>query len=152
MPRQRSNTSLQEAYTFFNEIGIIAQLSSTQMQRALPYGLTQSQFSVLNWFVRVDDQATPGRLASAFQVSKGAMTNTLGKLSNKGFISVEPDPNSGRRKIVRLTATGHRAREKAVAASFPQLEAFLDEFSSTRINAVLPLLCEVRAYLDQLRS
>ena len=56
--------ALADAYRFFNEIGIIAQLSSNQMQRSLPHALNQSQFSVLNWFVRVDDEATPGRLAA----------------------------------------------------------------------------------------
>ena len=61
--RSPSRRSLATAFEFFNEIGIIAQLSSNQMQRTMPHGLTQSQFSVLNWFVRVDDQATPGRLA-----------------------------------------------------------------------------------------
>ena len=55
-------THLQTAYGFFNEIGIISQLSSNQMQRAMPHGLTQSQFSVLNWFIRVDDQATQDRV------------------------------------------------------------------------------------------
>ena len=40
-------------------IGIIAQLTSNQLQRNLPHGLTQSQFSVLNWFLRVDDEASP---------------------------------------------------------------------------------------------
>ena len=75
-----AGSDLQIAYGFFNEIGIIGQLSSNQMQRAMPHDLTQSQFSVLNWFVRVDTQATPGRLAKAFQVTKGAMTNTLHKL------------------------------------------------------------------------
>ena len=35
-------------FTFFNEINIIAQLSSNAFDRALPIGLSQSQFSVLN--------------------------------------------------------------------------------------------------------
>jgi DNA-binding MarR family transcriptional regulator len=53
------------------------------VQQNLPAGLTVSQFSVLNWFIRVDNVATPGRLSTAFQVTKGAMTNTLKKLHEK---------------------------------------------------------------------
>ena len=145
-------THLETAYGFFNEIGIISQLSSNQMQRAMPHDLTQSQFSVLNWFIRVDDQATPGRLAQAFQVTKGAMTNTLQKLQAKGFIDIQTDPASARRKIVTLTATGRRARDSAVAANYPQLNAFLDAFDIGRINRALPLLRQIRQYLDELRS
>lgn len=144
--------NLQTAYGFFNEIGIISQLSSNQMQRAMPHGLTQSQFSVLNWFIRVDDQASPGRLAQAFQITKGAMTNTLQKLQAKGFIDIQTDPASARQKIVTLTAAGRRARDSAISANYPQLSAFLEAFDIGRIDRALPLLRQIRQYLDELRS
>jgi DNA-binding MarR family transcriptional regulator len=147
-----SSVDLNDAYTFFNEINIIAQLSTNQMDRQLPQGLNQSQFGVLNWFTRVDDEATPGRLAKAFQVSKGAMTNTLGKLAAKGFVSITADPASGRRKLVRLTPRGRKARNAAVEATFPQLEAFLEEFGIARIRRQLPQLQRIRAYLDAARD
>ena len=140
------------AFEFFNEIGIIGQLGSSRMRRSLPHGLTQSQFSVLNWFVRVDDQATPGRLASAFQVTRGAMTNTLGKLASKGFIKIVPDPDSGRSKIVTLTASGRRARDEAIAALGGDLNEFLSAFPASRLKKVLPLLREARAFLDAARD
>jgi DNA-binding MarR family transcriptional regulator len=140
------------AFEFFNEIGIISQLGSNRMQRALPHGLNQSQFSVLNWFVRIDDQATPTRLAKAFQVTGGAMTNTLAKLSSKGFVAVAPDPESGRSKIVTLTAEGRIARAAAIAAVGGDLDEFLDAFPAARLKKVLPLLREARAYLDAARD
>jgi DNA-binding MarR family transcriptional regulator len=143
---------LDDAYRFFNEIGIVAQLSSNQMQRNMPHGLTLSQFSVLNWFVRVDDFATPGRLTRAFQVTKGAMTNTLGKLVGKGFVTIEPDPESGRRKIVRLTSAGRSARDEAIVASRSNLLELLAQFPIERVRSALPFLAEVRAYLDAARD
>jgi DNA-binding MarR family transcriptional regulator len=153
MARKRTeDTALATAFEFFNEIGIIGQLASNQMQRTMPFGLTQSQFSVLNWFVRVDDQATPGRLARAFQVTRGAMTNTLGKLEGKGFIHVEPDPTSGRSKIVTLTSAGRRARDQAIAAADEALGEFLQQFPSRMLQRSLPLLREVRAWLDAARE
>ena len=152
MARSKQDNSLGTAFEFFNEIGIIAQLSSNQMQRAMPHGLTQSQFSVLNWFIRVDSQATPGRLAKAFQVTRGAMTNTLGKLESKGFIEVTPDPASGRSKIVRLTPAGRRARDRAIAASNGPLKEFLETFPRATLNEALPLLKSIRAYLDDARA
>ena len=149
---EQETEQLTRAYQFFNEIGIIAQLATNQMQRQLPYGLSQAQFSVLNWFVRVDSQASPGRLARAFQVTPGAMTNTLSKLAEKGFIDVADDPTSGRSKIVTLTESGADAREAAVAASYPLLREFLDEFDPVEINRLLPTLAKVRAYLDAKRD
>lgn len=152
MSKSKTEPDLQNAYRFFNEIGIIAQLSSNQMQRTLPHSLTLSQFSVLNWFVRVDAQASPGRLARAFQVTKGAMTNTLRKLSDKGFVSVEEDPDSGRSKIVRLTQAGAEARRAAVAAAYPLLEGFLERFDKHQIADLLPLLEDIRSHLDDQRE
>lgn len=156
MPRKPESTppgeNLDLAFSFFNEIGIIAQLSTNQLHRTMPHGLTQSQFAVLNWFIRVDDEATPGRLASAFQVTKGTMTNTLAKLERKAFVTIEPDPESGRRKLVRITAAGRRARESALRAAHPQLEAFLARFPSGRVSRALPLLREIRQYLDTARN
>ncbi len=151
MTRPPSAKALEDAYLFFNEIGIIAQLSANEMARELPHGLTLSQFSVLNWFVRVDDEATPGRLATAFQVSKGAMTNTLKRLEQKGFVTVTPDPASGRRKLVRMTRRGRAARDAAVKATFPLLGRFLGAFDGAQIAALLPQLEAVRRHLDESR-
>ena len=138
-------------FTFFNEINIIAQLSSNRFERALPDGLTQSQFSVLNWFVRVDTEATPGRLAKAFMVSRGAMTNTLGKLEKKGLVTVEPDERSGRQKRVRLTAEGRRMRDRAIAESRPLIEECVRDLPMPEIGTALTLLQQVRRYLDEAR-
>ena len=80
------------------------------------------------------------------------MTNTLGKLRDKGFISIEPDPTSGRRKIVRLTLAGRQAREASVAATYPLLEDFLRHFAEEDIAGFLPMLERIRAYLDALRA
>jgi DNA-binding MarR family transcriptional regulator len=107
---------------------------------------------VLNWFVRVDTQANPGRLARAFQVSKGAMTNTLAKLEAKKFVHIEPDPTSGRSKIVRMTTAGRRARDQAIGATHEELQDFLNQFPPQTLAKTMPLLKEVRAYLDAARD
>ena len=75
-----------------------------------------SQFAVLNHCVRLGDGRTPAQLASAFQVTRGAMTNTLQRLEAKGHIGLRPTPGDGRSKEVYLTAAGRAAREQAVQA------------------------------------
>ena len=145
------SAELEELFSFFNEINIIAQLSNKLFEQNLPNGLTPSQFNVLNWFIRVDDQATPGRLARAFQVTGGAMTNTLGKLQTKGLVKVRPDETSGRRKIVTITKKGQATREAAIASVGPVLAKFAEEFDVTGIKRQMNSLSEIRAYLDEHR-
>ena len=138
-------------FTYFNEIGIISQLVGNIFERSLPDGLTNSQFSVLNWFVRVDDQATPTRLATAFQVTGGAMTNTLKKLEAKGLVKVRPDVTSGRQKIVTMTAKGRAMRDKAIACAPPALGEFAEQFSMSNIEKQTRELKKVRQFLDEYR-
>ena len=59
--QQRKKAEDEDAivFGFFNEIGIISQLTSSMFERNLPQNLTNSQFGVLNWFHRVDTEATP---------------------------------------------------------------------------------------------
>lgn len=138
-------------FEFFNEIHIIAQLSSNLFRRVLPHGLTESQFTVLNWFVRVDTEATPGRLSTALMVTRGAITNTLGKLEEKGFVRIEPDATSGRQKRVTMTAAGRAARDDAIAACADTLAEFNAEFDVDDIERLLPKLQTIRRYLDERR-
>ena len=138
-------------FTFFNEINIIAQLSSNAFARTLPNGLNPSQFAVLNWFSRVDSVATPGRLSTALMVTKGAMTNTLKKLQEKGLIKVNPHASSGRQKVVTMTALGREARNNSVESAAPLMAEILSEFSVDDIKQQLPVLRKLRQYLDESR-
>jgi DNA-binding MarR family transcriptional regulator len=120
-------------------------------EHQLPRGLTSSQFAVLNWFMRVDSEATPGRLAAAFQVTGGAMTNTLKKLAAKDLIKIEPDATSGRKKRVTITANGRAMRNKAITAVAPMLKEFAEEFPVSKIEKQLKDLQKIRQYLDSYR-
>ncbi len=149
--RRLSREQLQSGYEFFLEVNIIAQLSTNLMQRSLPHGLTMPQFSVLNWFSRVDTKATPGRLARALQVTNGAMTNTLQRLAEKKLVSVDPHPDSGRQKEVTMTALGKRYRDDAISHTFADIQSFLAHFNLVEVQAMLPSLKRVREYLDTQR-
>jgi len=148
----KKNSSESTLFAYFNEIGIIAQLSNALFEKSLPDGLNNSQFGVLNWFRRVDSQATPGRLATAFQVTAGAMTNTLKKLNAKGLVKIEPDEFSGRKKKVTITEKGKKVREQAIIAAAPLFQEFAENFPQENIELQVELLQQVREYLDQRRD
>lgn len=149
-PKKASNDA-ESLFTFFNEIGIISQLATSLFEQQLPPGLTQSQFGVLNWFVRVDGEASPGRLAKAFQVTGGAMTNTLKKLEAKGYVQVVPDERSGRQKRVTLTREGRQVRDQSIRAMGPVLAEFSAVFDTASIARQTAALAKVRQYLDEAR-
>jgi DNA-binding MarR family transcriptional regulator len=139
-------------FRLFNEIGIIAQLAGTAFERVMPDPLNLPQFVVLNHMVRLGDGRTPVDLARAMQVTKGTMTNTLGNLERAGFVAIRPDPEDGRSKRVRLTEAGRQARDGAIAALAPELEALAGLVPREHVEAVLPVLEYLRKVLDARRG
>ncbi|MDF1686515.1 MAG: DNA-binding MarR family transcriptional regulator [Parvibaculaceae bacterium] len=133
---------------FFNEIGIIDQLVQTALGRALPQGLSPSQFGVLNHFAHKKAEESPAQLAKVFQVTKGAMTNTLGKLETQRFVTIRPDPSDGRAKLVKLTPKGLQAQKESLKAIRPLLKTLGKKMDVAKLIDALPALEELRHLLD----
>ena len=140
------------AFRLFTEIGIIEQLARNRLERSLPDRLRVSQFGVLNHLVRLGGEWSPVRLAKAFQVTKGAMTNTLQRLEKRDLVRVSPDPSDGRGKLVAITAAGREMRVRCVQSVSPLLADLSRELSDKEFATTLPVLEKVRKYLDTHRG
>lgn len=148
-----SSEDVRTGFEVFNEIGIIAQLSGAAFERVLPQGLSLAGFGVLNNFVRLNREAQrPSQLARNFQVTKGAMTNTLQRLEAAGYVTLDSDPEDGRGKIVRITKAGRVARSASIDAMLPVLGEFLGVFSAADLKRMLPTLKKLRVALDSARD
>jgi DNA-binding MarR family transcriptional regulator len=139
-------------FAVFNEIGIIEQLARTRFEAAMPDGLLMPHFIVLNHLVRLGDDKSLKSLAFAFQVSKGAMTNTIQRLERRGFVDVKPDPRDGRGKRVFITDAGRAVRAEAIRGLAPAFRALAQDPGLTAFEAVLPHLETIRRSLDAMRD
>lgn len=143
--------SASDIFAFFNEIGIINQLSSTLLARTLPQGVHPSHFGIVNHLYRLGDGKTPISIASAMQVSKNTMTHSLRVLVDHGLVTVVPNPGDARGKLVFLTPEGRRFREESiqrVTARFGHL------FKPEHVEAMLRIredLSSIRRHLDDNR-
>ena len=151
-PDPKTPTDAEILFGFFNEIGIIAQLSGNAFERAMPESMTLPQFSVLNHMVRLGGGWSPLRIANAMQVTKGAMTNTLQHLERKDLIEIEPDEKDGRAKQVFITEAGRAMREQCIATMIPYMSSFAQAHPPAELAAILPTLQEIRAWLDKERD
>ena len=140
------------AFRLFTEIGIIEQLARNRLERSLPDGLKSSEFGVLNHLVRLGGEWSPVRLAKAFQVTKGAMTNTLQRLEKRGLVRVSPDPRDGRAKRAAITEAGREMRVRCVQSVGPLLADLSRDVSDKDLASALPVLEKVRNYLDSHRG
>ncbi|MEL7100032.1 MAG: MarR family transcriptional regulator [Pseudomonadota bacterium] len=139
-------------FQLFNEIGIISQLSRAAAEAEFEDGLLMTHFSVLNHLIRVRDGQTPLALARAFQVPKTSMTHTLAGLEKRGLIEMRPNPGDGRSKQVWLTEAGRAWRNGAIAQMGQNFAHLATAFPAERIEAVLPVLTELRQFLDAARD
>lgn len=143
---------MEALFGFFNEIGIISQLSGHAFEKEMPQGMTLAQFSVLNHLSRVGDGWTPHRIARAMQVTKGAMTGTLKHLEGKGLVVITPDETDGRAKRVNITGEGREMRNACIETIAPMMQALQKEFPDGDIAKAVPVLAAVRAWLDERRN
>lgn len=136
------------AFQVFTEIGIIEQLARNWLERNLPDNLKMSQFIVLNHLVRLGGEWSPARLASALQVTRGAMTNTLQRLEKRELIRIADDPVDGRAKLVSITDAGRYMRNQCVESTKPFFADLSRQLADKDFAKALPFLKQLRQYLD----
>jgi DNA-binding MarR family transcriptional regulator len=145
--------ALKLSFQVMSEIAIIGHLADTALAKALPEEFSVAGFGVLNHFIRLNvESESPAQLARAFQVTKGAMTYTLQRLQELGYVRVDADPADARAKIVRMTAKGRKARDAAVARVNPGMLKLIDVMGAGEFARALPFLIKLRQVLDAARD
>lgn len=137
------------AIALFTEIMATDQLVRARLSRVLPKGMEISHFSVLNHLAWVADERTPAQLAETFHVTRGAMTNTLGKLEWAGYVHIRPDWDDARRKFVAISPAGQQARNYAVGSVTPVINQMVDKMGAEQVRGALPILRELRIQLGE---
>lgn len=126
------------------EILALDQLTRGLLVRGLPKGMELSQFMVLNHLARASSERTPAQLADRFHLTRGAMTNTLGRLEAAGYVHIRPDWDDARRKMVSISPAGRTARDTAMALVAPAMSDIVMKAGADRVRTALPLLRELR--------
>ncbi len=137
------------AIALFTEIMATDHLVRARLSRVLPKGMEISHFAVLNHLAWVSDERTPAQLAETLHVTRGAMTNTLGKLEWAGYVHIRPDWDDARRKFVAISPAGRQARNYAVGSVTPVINQMVDKMGADQVRGALPILRELRMQLGE---
>ena len=135
------------AVTLFSEVFMVDQLARTRFGKLLPKGMELSHFTVLNHLAHSNKPRTPAELAKNFNLTRGAMTNTLNKLDWAGHVHINPDWDDARRKQVVISPAGRTACETAIAAITPLLKETFEDIGTDRLSEMLPFLVVLRFVL-----
>jgi DNA-binding MarR family transcriptional regulator len=136
----------------FHEVSLIDQLAKSRLERALPQGLSYSQFGILNHLTRQGEPMSPAQLVAALNLTKGAVTNLLQKLEAQGLIAITTDPDDGRRKWVSLSDGGGAEHQQCLKRLRPLMEEMRAAIAEDDFKAALPFLKQLRLWLDQNRQ
>ena len=142
-----SKTSDDLAVSLFSEILVVEQLARASVAKVLPKGMELSHFSVLNHLAHSGAERSPAQLAKTFNLTRGAMTNTLHKIEWAGWVHIRPDWDDARRKMVAISPSGHSARNAALAAIAPLIADVVEGVGEDKVRKALPVLREMRLKL-----
>lgn len=135
------------AVALFSEMLVADQLARNRLSKVLPKGMELSHFSVLNHLAHLGEERSPAQLAETFNVTRGAMTNTLGKLEWAGHVHIRPDWDDARRKMVAISASGIAARQAALDAILPIIVETVESIGVEKTRNTIPVLREMRRRL-----
>lgn len=139
-------------FAFFNEIGIISQLSQALLGKVLPDGVHPSHFAIMNHLVRLGDGRPPVRIASAMQVTKATMTHSLAVLEKRGLIETRPSVEDARSKLVYVTDAGRAFHAEAITGVTRAFGRIIGEKDLATMRAAMPALIAIRKLLDDNRD
>ncbi len=136
------------AVSLFGEISAIDHLLKVKLSKSLPIGMEFSHFTILNYISTLETEKTPAQLARSFNLTKGAITNTLNKLSKMGYVHIRPDWNDGRSKLISISVSGKNARNDAVNSIEPILNELMKYMGAEKTKSIIPFLRDLRIILN----
>lgn len=146
------NPADQVFMSFFKEIFSLEQLARNRMEQALPGDMKVSHFTALSYLANKNTPSNPAELASAFQVSRPTMTNTLQKLEAKKYIRISADSEDGRSKQIAITKEGRKAYKLAIAALAQMFSDVARNLGEGPFTQALVPLQTIREFMDAFRT
>lgn len=143
------NSTDATAISVLSEIIVLDQIARGRLAKVLPKGMELSHFSVLNHLAHVNDERSPAELARVFNVTRGAMTNTLNKLEAAGHVHIRPDWDDARRKFVSISKSGRLARDEALRSANPVLSELGTAVDADSLKSTLSVLRQMRRALTK---
>lgn len=130
-------------------MGIVGRISraSRLLERALSehfaaHDLQRYEFDILATLRRAGHpfRLTPGALIETSMVTSGAITNRIDRLSAKGLVTRETDPDNRRSVLITLTARGRELVDEVVASHVANEVRLLESLSAREQEQLAGLL------------
>jgi DNA-binding MarR family transcriptional regulator len=133
----------------FNEIASIHRRIREIVTSRLPPGMTFPQYELLKYLSGQAEASTPADIATALNLTPGAITNTLQRMEAAKLAQVSSDPIDGRKKRVVMTPHGQQLYRDCLAAIRPKIGNLREGFTAAEFRDALPFLRALRVWLTE---
>ncbi len=131
--------------------GNIIQNELSNLLRA-EFGTTLARFDVLAEIARPPLEPTMSELSQRLMVTKGNITDVIGRLEAEQLVARQRDPEDARVSRVHLTAKGRKLVDAMIPAHNAMLAELLRAFDRDRLEQLDALLAHLRTALRAVRS
>ena len=134
-------------------LSISTQLFNTRMGAMLDrFGLTEAQFSVLNYLARrMPEGQSVTTIAAAVEVKQPAVSKNVSKFEGMGWARFEAMQNDVRAKHVFLNQAGHAHLQDVQQAFLPDYLAMMEGWRDEDIASLTARLFRLVDWLDKNR-
>lgn len=88
---------------------------------------------------------SPVRVCQFIGLDKGAVSREMRKLEAKGYVTVEDDPDSSRRRSLALTPEGYAIHDEVLRIALERERRLLKGLSAAEVETLLSLLVRTSA-------
>lgn len=136
-------------------LGYWMRMVSNRVSGSFARALQQRQTSVAEWVMlcrmRQRPGITPGELAEALAMTRGAVSKVMDKLQAKGWITSAVSPSDSRVQLLSLTGQGRRVLPQLAAIADQNDAMFFDCLTAAEKSTLRKLLSKL-AEVHQIRD
>lgn len=131
-----------------------ANLIEAELRERLRTGFdtTLARFDVLAQLARPPEEPTMSELSQRLMLTKGSITDVIGRLEAARLVERRRDPDDARIQRVRLTARGRRLAAETIPAHNERLAELLCELGPADLETLDELLGRLRTILREARG
>ncbi len=127
----------------------IATGASRLLRQGFDLGLGEGR---LLYVLGYENDLTAGRASLIMAVDKAATSRALAVLERRELVKLTVDQADARQKVIHLTPSGKRVRDRMLAAALAREKRLLATFSAEEVEVLADLLERLRAHIPTVRT
>jgi DNA-binding MarR family transcriptional regulator len=160
MATRRGNTAVRQGRKVLNLSGYVT-FYFTVLANKLSSGasrlyLKRYDIGIIEWRVMamlaVEPRISPVRICQIIGLDKGAVSREMRKLEAKGYLTVEEDPESTRRRTLELTPAGYTIHDEIIRTALERERRLLKGLSAEEVETLLGLLVRTTANIPHVNE